>query len=101
MCAAAIVAASIGPFWRIRDVTIEGAHHVPVDAVVSASELVEAQAFTASAARARERLVKLPAVRDARVEIRIPDHARVILSERVAIKPPPLSWPAPATGPTA
>ena len=85
MCAAAIVAASIGPFWRIRDVTIEGAHHVPVDAVVSASELVEAQAFTASAARARERLVKLPAVRDARVEIRIPDHARVILSERVAI----------------
>jgi cell division septal protein FtsQ len=85
MCAAAIVAASIGPFWRIRDVAIEGAHHVPVDAVVAASELVEAQAFTASAARARERLVKLPAVRDARVEIRIPDHARVILSERVAI----------------
>jgi len=26
MCAAAIVAASIGPFWRIRDVAIEGAH---------------------------------------------------------------------------
>ena len=85
MCALAIVAASIGPFWRIRDVAIEGAHHVPVDAVVSASELVEAQAFTASAARARERLIKLPAVRDARVEIRIPDHARVILTERVAI----------------
>jgi hypothetical protein len=85
MCAAAIVAASIGPFWRIRDVAIEGAHHVPVDAVVAASELLGAQAFTASAARARDRLIKLPAVRDARVEIRIPDHARVILSERVAI----------------
>lgn len=85
MCAAAIVATSIGPFWRIRDVAIEGAHHVPVDAVVAASQLVEAQSFTASAARARERLVKLPGVRDARVEIRIPDHARVILSERVAI----------------
>jgi hypothetical protein len=85
MCAAAIVAASIGPFWRIRDVAIEGAHHVTVDTVVAASELLGAQSFTASAARARDRLVKLPAVRDARVEIRIPDHARVILSERVAI----------------
>jgi hypothetical protein len=85
MCAAAIVAASIGPFWRIRDVAIEGAHHVTVDSVVAASELLGAQSFTASSARARDRLVKLPAVRDARVEIRIPDHARVILSERVAI----------------
>ena len=84
MCAAAIVAASIGPFWRIRDVAIEGAHHVTVDSVVAASELLGAQAFTASATRARDRLIKLPAVRDARVEIRIPDHARVILTERVA-----------------
>jgi hypothetical protein len=85
MCAAAIVAASIGPFWRIREVAIEGARQVPVDAVVTASQLVEAQSFTASAARARARLLNLPAVRDARVEIRIPDRARVILSERVAI----------------
>jgi POTRA domain-containing FtsQ-type protein len=85
MCAAAIVAASIGPFWRIRDVAIEGAHHVAVDAVVAASALVGAQSFTASAARARERLTQLPAVRDARVEIRIPDQARIVLSERVAI----------------
>src|SRR5439155_1765490 len=36
-CAAAIVAASIGPFWRIRDVSIEGAHHVTVDALVDAA----------------------------------------------------------------
>ena len=85
MCAAAIVAASIGPFWRIRDVAIEGAHHVTVDSVVAASELLGAQSFAASSARTRDRLIKLPAVRDARVEIRIPDHARVILSERVAI----------------
>jgi cell division septal protein FtsQ len=85
MCAAAIVAASIGPFWRIRDVAIEGAHHVTVDAVVTASELLGAQSFTASTARARDRIVKLPAVRDARIEIRIPDQARVILSERVAV----------------
>jgi len=85
MCAAAIVAASFGPFWRIRDVAIEGAHHVAVDAVVAATGLVGAQAFTASAARARDRLVHLPAVRDAVVEIRIPDRARVVLSERVPI----------------
>jgi len=85
MCAAAIAAASIGPFWRIRDVAIEGAHHVAVDTVVASSGLLEAQSFTASAARARERLLKLPAVRDARVDIRIPDRARVALTERVAI----------------
>jgi POTRA domain-containing FtsQ-type protein len=83
-CAAAIVAASIGPFWRIRDVSIEGTHHVTVDAVVAATGLVGAQAFTASASRARERLLQLPAVRDARVEVRIPDRARVVLSERAA-----------------
>jgi cell division septal protein FtsQ len=84
-CAAAIVAAALGPFWRIRDVSIDGAHHVAVDAVVAASGLVDAQAFTASALRARDRVVRLPAVRDARVEIRIPDRARVLLTERVAI----------------
>jgi cell division septal protein FtsQ len=84
-CAAAIIAAAIGPFWRIRDVSIEGAHHVAVDTVVVASGLLDAQAFTASAMRARDRVVRLPAVRDARVEIRIPDRARVLLTERVAI----------------
>ena len=91
MCAAAIVAASIGPFWRIRDVSIEGAHHVTVDAVVVASGLLNAQAFTTSSSRARERLLAaLPALRDARVEIRIPDRARVVLTERA----PLLRWTA-------
>jgi len=89
MCAAAIIATSIGPFWRIREVSIEGAHQVSVDAVVTASGLLEAQAFTASASRARDRLLRaLPALRDARVEIRIPDQARVVLSERA----PTLRW---------
>ena len=85
MCALAIAAASVGPFWRIRDVAIEGAHHTPVDAVVAASELVGAHSFTASSARARARLLALPAVRDARVEIRVPGDARVALTERVPI----------------
>jgi cell division protein FtsQ len=86
MCAAAIVAASIGPFWRIRDVSIEGTHHVAVDAVVAASRLLDAQAFTASTTRARDRLIHaMPAVREAHVEIRIPDRARIVLTERVPI----------------
>ena len=85
MCAAAIVAASNGPFWRIQDVAIQGAHHVAVDAVVNASGLLGAQSFTASAARARARLIQLPAVRDARVEIRVPDRAQILLSERAAV----------------
>src|SRR5207244_2522398 len=49
LCAAAIVAATVGPFWRIREVSVEGAHHVTVDTVVSASALDGAQTFTASA----------------------------------------------------
>lgn len=88
------MASAIGPFWRIREVSIEGTHHVTVDAVVAATELVGAQAFTASATLARERLVELPAVRDARVDIRIPDQARVVLSERVAT----LRWVSTAAG---
>jgi len=85
LCAAAIVAATIGPFWRIREVSVEGTHHVSVDTVVSASALDGAQTFMASAARARERLVRLPAVRDARIEITVPDRARIAVTERVAL----------------
>jgi cell division septal protein FtsQ len=85
MCAAAIVAASIGPFWRVRDIAIEGAHQVAVDAVVATSGLLGAQSFTASSARARLRLLQLPAVREAHVEIRIPDRAQIVLSERIAV----------------
>ena len=84
-CGAAIVAAAMGPYWRIRDVAIEGAHHVAVDAVVVTSGLLGSQAFTASSARSRDLLVHLPAVRDASIEIRIPDRARVVVTERVAI----------------
>src|SRR5207302_4639338 len=58
---------------------------VAVDAVVVTSGLLGSQAFTASSARARDALVHLPAVRDASIEIRIPDRARVVVTERVAI----------------
>jgi cell division septal protein FtsQ len=85
-CAAAIAATALSPVWRIRAVTVEGAHHVGADAAVAASALEDTQAFTASTAKARERVLRsLAAVRDARVEIRIPDQARIVLIERVAI----------------
>jgi cell division protein FtsQ len=72
-------------------VSIEGAHHVTVDSVVAASGLLGAQAFTTSASHVRDRLLRaLPALRDARVEIRIPDRASVVLSERAPI----LRWTA-------
>ena len=65
--------------------SVEGTHHVSVDTVVSASALDGAQTFMASAARARERLVRLPAVRDARIEITVPDRARIAVTERVPL----------------
>ena len=65
--------------------SVEGTHHVTVGTVVSTSALDGAQTFTASAARARERLLRLPAVRDARVEITIPDRAHIYLTERTAL----------------
>ncbi|HEV8468250.1 MAG TPA: FtsQ-type POTRA domain-containing protein [Candidatus Limnocylindria bacterium] len=65
--------------------SVEGTHHVTVGTVVTTSALDGAQTFTASAARARERLLRLPAVRDARVEITVPDRARVFLTERAAL----------------
>jgi cell division protein FtsQ len=85
MCGAALIGSAVGPFWRIRDVEVAGTHHVRVDSAVSAAALVNAGTFTASATAARARLLELPAVRDARVEIRIPAQARIVLTERVAI----------------
>jgi cell division protein FtsQ len=62
-----------------------GTHHVTVDSAVNAAALVNAQTFTASGTAARTRLLELPAVRDARVEIRVPASARIVLTERVAL----------------
>ncbi len=65
--------------------SVEGTHHVSVDTVVSASALDGAQAFTASAVRARERLLRLPAIRDARIEVTVPDRVRIAVMERTAL----------------
>ena len=65
--------------------SVEGTHHVTVGTVVVTSALDGTQTFTASAARARERLLGQPAVRDARVEITVPDRARILLTERTPL----------------
>lgn len=85
LCASILVACAFGPFFPLSRVAVEGTHHVTVDAVVSASALTGVPAFSASAARARERVLRLPAVRDARVDIALPTQVRISVVERAAI----------------
>jgi cell division protein FtsQ len=85
VCAALLGLCLFGPYFRISDLSVSGTHHVTVDAVTTASGLAGAPTFLASASRARERLTRLAAVRDARVSITLPDRARVEIAERVAI----------------
>ena len=85
LCAGLLAACAVSPAFTIRTLAIEGAHHTSVDAITSASALVDGATFRASAARAREQVLRLPAVRDAVVEIVLPDRARVAIAERIAI----------------
>jgi hypothetical protein len=85
VCTAAGAVGAFGGVFLIRDVAVEGTHHTTVDAAVTASALVGVPLFTASATRARERLMRIPAVRDARVDILFPERARITLIERVAL----------------
>ena len=71
--------------FAVRAVGVEGTHHLGADAVRAQSGLPGAQLFVASAARARERVLLMPAARDARVELALPDGARVSVIERTAL----------------
>jgi hypothetical protein len=84
-CFVALVGLALGPYFSVRAVTVEGAHHLTPDAVRTQSELLGAKLFQASAARARERILLMPAARDARVELALPDAATVTVFERVAL----------------
>jgi cell division septal protein FtsQ len=84
-CAAVLAACVWGPYFRITELSVSGTHHVTVDAVTTASGLAGAPTFLASAARARDRVTRLAAVRDARIEVILPDRATVEIVERVAI----------------
>ena len=85
VCAMALVVLAVGATFTVRSVAVEGTHHLTPEAVRSQSGLLGARLFLASAARARERVLLMPAARDARVELALPDAARVTVSERTAV----------------
>ena len=70
---------------RIATVEVTGAHQLSRDAVAAAAGLVGRPAFTASTADARAAVLRLPAVREARVALALPGTARVDVIERDAI----------------
>jgi cell division septal protein FtsQ len=70
---------------RIAGVAVAGTRHLDPDAVASAAGLVGRPAFMASTADARAAVLKLAAVRDARVWLSLPDRAYVDVVEREAI----------------
>jgi cell division septal protein FtsQ len=84
LCALALAWIALAPSPAIAAVEVTGARHVRVGQAIAESALLGAPAFTASATAARARLRALAPVRDARVEIALPDRARITLVEREA-----------------
>ncbi|MDE3112470.1 MAG: FtsQ-type POTRA domain-containing protein [Chloroflexota bacterium] len=84
MCAAGTAALALAPLQPIAAVEVAGAHHLTTAQTVAASGLSGTPVFRASAAAARAALLRAPAVRDARVELRLPDSAAITLVEREA-----------------
>lgn len=84
-CAAALVVVALADLGHIQEVAVVGARHVSRDIARTQSGLDGVPTFLASAAEARAQLRTLPAVRDARVEVRVPSSARITLVERDAV----------------
>ncbi|HYK98298.1 MAG TPA: FtsQ-type POTRA domain-containing protein [Candidatus Acidoferrales bacterium] len=84
-CALALTWISLASSPTIATIEVVGARHVRVGQAIAQSGLRDAPAFTASATQARALLRALPAVRDAKVEIALPDGARITLTEREAV----------------
>jgi cell division septal protein FtsQ len=78
-----VIALSGSP--RVAHVAVTGTRHLSTNAVVAATGLLGRPAFTTSTADARTAVLSLPAVRDARVRIVLPDGAQVDVVERDAI----------------
>lgn len=70
---------------RVATVTVAGTRHLTVDAVRAAVALAGRPVFATNVADARAALRGLPAVRDARVSLALPDVAHVTVVERDAI----------------
>jgi cell division septal protein FtsQ len=91
----ALVVVALSSTPRIASVSVGGTRHLTADAVASSTGLVGRPAFTTSTADARAALLRLPAVRDARVRIVLPGTAYVDVTERDAVARwvvGPLEW---------
>lgn len=75
---------SFGEVAPIRAVEVFAARHLRPEIVVEQSGLVGVPVFLASVMEARRALLRLPAVKDARVDVALPEAARVTLVEREA-----------------
>jgi cell division septal protein FtsQ len=84
-CAIALAVVALSGTPRIASVAVAGTRHLTVGAVTAATGLVGRPVFSTSTTEARAALLKLPAVRDARVRIALPDAAQVEVVERDAI----------------
>ena len=84
-CAIALAWLSLASSPAIASVDVVGARHVRIGQAIAQSALQGAPSFIASAADARARLRRLPAIRDARVEIQLPSSVRITLTERAAV----------------
>ena len=84
-CALALAGISLASTPSVAVVQVVGARHVRVGQAIAQSGLLDTPTFSASAIDARARLRTLPAVRDAKVEVSLPDSARNTLTEREAI----------------
>ncbi|MDE3101185.1 MAG: FtsQ-type POTRA domain-containing protein [Chloroflexota bacterium] len=82
LCAAGVGAIAYAPLEPISAVGVSGAHHLTVAQAVAATGLAGMPIFRASSADARAALLRLPAVRDARVDLELPGSAAVTLVER-------------------
>ena len=84
-CALALAWTSLASTPSLSAVEVAGARHVRIGQAIAQSGLLETPTFLSSATEARTRLRTLPAVKDAKVEIALPDSAHITLVEREAI----------------
>jgi POTRA domain-containing FtsQ-type protein len=85
ICALGIVALAVAGTPRIAVVDVTGTRHLAREDAVAATGLLGQPAFRSSGADARRALLALPAVRDARVTLALPDRAIVSVAEREAV----------------
>lgn len=85
VCAAGLAALALVPAEPITAIEVSGARHLTGRQAREATGLAGVPIFQASASEARAALLRIAAVRDARVELALPGAARLTLVEREAV----------------